>query len=210
MNALRLLVDVPTPLAKRLLHAFVALVLLGSTAAAQDSTRPWQRPNVLKTNLLAPVSLFYERALTPRFALRASARWLAFRGSDAERFVNATVEGKFYLASLARLRANAHPSGLFLNPYLKVRSRHVTERVGLNPDVYAEEQIRSLGFGLTAGYQWVFRRGFVLELFHGAGMMPPALSRYRRTRPDGTVTTDLTNAYLTMDVRTGVALGYAF
>jgi hypothetical protein len=111
---------------------------------------------------------------------------------------------------VARLRAQAHPSDFFVNPYLKVRSRHLTERVGLNPDVYAEERIRSIGFGLTVGYQWVFRRGFVLALFHGAGMMPPALSRYHRTSPDGTVTTDLTNPYLTMDLRSGVALRYAF
>lgn len=188
----------------------VILLARAPAAPAQDSTRRWSRPNVLKTNLLAPVSLFYERALTPRFALRSSVRWLAFTGSNFERFVNATIEGKFYTAKLARLRAKAHLSGFFLNPYLKVRARHLTERVGINPDVYAEERIRSLGFGLTVGYQWVFRRGFVLELFHGGGMMPPALSRYRYTRPDGTETTDLTNAYLTMDLRSGVSLGYAF
>lgn len=197
----------------RLLFAFATLSLsLSASALAQDTTRLWVRPNVLKTNLLAPISLFYERALTRRFALRISARALKLpRGTFNEQStVNATLEGKIYTARLARLAEKSHPTGFFVNPYLKARSSRVLDHVGIKPDVFEEETIKSVGLGLTVGYQWVSRRGFVVEVFHGWGAMPPALGHYRRLESDGTVTKVITNSYLTMDLRLGVSLGYAF
>ena len=89
---------------RRLAVTLLALTLLTSalSALAQDTTGRWGRPNVIKTNLLAPVSVFYERAITHRFALRLSARALKLlRGTFSEQsFINATVEGKFYTARL--------------------------------------------------------------------------------------------------------------
>lgn len=198
---------------KRLIFGLILLSLTGSVGAlAQDTTRRWSRPNVLKTNLLALVSIFYERALTRRFALRLSARALKLpRGTFNEQTsVNATLEGKIYTARPVNLAARAHPTGFFLNPYLKVRSARVLDHVGIKPDVFEEETVRSVGFGLTVGYQWMSRRGFVIELFNGFGAMPAALSRYRRQESDGTLTTRLTNDYLMMDWRAGLSLGYAF
>jgi hypothetical protein len=197
----------------RLLFAFTTLSLaLPTGALAQDTTRLWSRPNVLKTNLLAPLSVFYERALTRRFALQFSARALKLpRGTFNEQsFVNATVEGKFYTARLVNLTAKDHPTGFFVNPYLKARSLRVNDHIGINPDIFEEETAKSVGFGLEVGYQWVSRRGFVVEVFHGWGAMPPALGRYRRLESDGTITKVITNSYLTMDLRLGVCLGYAF
>lgn len=198
---------------ERLLLAGLALLFtLSARASAQDTTRRWRRPNVITTNLLAPVSVFHERALTRRFALRLSARALKLpKGTfNQQSFVNATLEGKIYTARSARLAAKHHPTGFFVNPYLKVRSRREVDHVDINPDVYEPEDVKSVGFGLTLGYQWVSSRGFVVELFHGFGAMPPALSRYRRTASDGTVTSRITNSYLTMDLRSGVSLGWAF
>jgi len=188
--------------------------LLGaaSPSSAQDTTQRWRRPNVIKTNLLAPVSLFYERALTRRFALRFSARALKLPAGtfNEQEFINATLEGKIYTARPARLAEKPHPAGFFLNPYLKVRSLRELDYVGLNPDVFEEETTKSIGAGLTIGYQWVSRRGVVVEMFNGFGFMPPALGRYRRLESDGTVTTRLTSDYLKMDWRAGFGLGYAF
>lgn len=188
------------------------LLVTVTPSSAQDTTQRWRRPNVIKTNLLAPVSIFYERALTRRFALRFSARALKLpRGTfNEQEFMNATLEGKIYTARPARLAAKPHPTGFFVNPYLKVRSLRELDYVGLNPDVFEEETIKSIGLGLTIGYQWVSRRGFVVELFNGFGAMPSALSRYRRLESDGTVTTRLTSDYLKMDWRAGFNLGYAF
>ncbi|GAB3642561.1 DUF3575 domain-containing protein [Spirosoma arcticum] len=199
--------------ARRLIFGLILLSLAGPVGGlAQDTTRLWSRPNVLKTNLLAPVSVFYERALTRRFALRLSARALKLpRGTFNEQtFINATVEGKFYTARLVNLTAKGHPTGFFVNPYLKARSLRVNDHVRINPDVFEKETIKSVGFGVTIGYQWVSRRGFVVEIFHGFGGMPAVLSRYRRLESDGTVTTRSTNDYLKMDWRAGVSLGYAF
>jgi hypothetical protein len=181
---------------------------------AQDSTRLWSRPNVLKTNLLAPISVFYERALTPRFALRTSIRWWQFGiVSKDEKFVNATIEGKFYTAKLARLMTKGHPSGFFINPYLKVRSLQYVNEIGSGPNKISELdeiRVKSIGFGLTVGYMWVLKRGFVVELVHGGGFMPDALTSFQHTMRYSTVTSDSGRDYLMLDLRTGISLGYAF
>ncbi len=179
---------------------------------AQDSTWRWNHPNLLKTNLLAPVSLFYERALTPRFALRSSVRWFAINKGLFERqaFINATLEGKIYTGKLSRLYTKSHPTGFFVNPYLKARSMRYVERVnyGANKEGDLDEiKVSSIGIGVTVGYQWVSSRGFVVEVFHGVGGFP--VNQIRHTMRYGTVVSG-PNDYLSLDLRSGVSLGYAF
>ena len=134
---------------------FGVFLLLSINASAQnpDTTWRWSRPNVLKTNLLAPVSLFYEWAITRRFALRLSTRALRLpRGTFNEQsFVNATLEGKIYTARPGRLAEKPHPTGFFVNPYLKARSLRGLDYVGINPDVFEVETVKYVGFGLTVG-----------------------------------------------------------
>lgn len=200
----------------RLFPILFGVFLLSINASAQNSDATWRytRPNVLKTNLLAPPSLFYERALTRRFALRFSTRvWSFGIGSKDTRFANATVEGKIYTAKLARLAAKAHPTGFFVNPYLKARTIRYVNEIGQGPgNAVALDEVRaqSIGFGLTIGYMWVFPRGFVLELQHGIGTQPAALTNFRHTGRYGTVTSDSGRDYLQLDFRTGISLGYAF
>ncbi|QJW90412.1 hypothetical protein HNV11_14000 [Spirosoma taeanense] len=188
-------------------------LLIGLAGAeAQDATRLWSRPNLLKTNLLAPVSLFYERALSRRSAIRFSSRWLKLPQGYGEdkAFVNATLEGKIYTASLTRLAAKAHPTGIFINPYLKARSMQYVQRVGYGTNKTGdldEIKVNSIGLGLTIGYQWVSRRGFVIELFNGAGAFP--IQDVQHTLRYGTVIADVGD-YLNLDIRSGISLGYAF
>lgn len=200
------------PATKHLPAAFIILLLMSTVrASAQDTTWRWSRPNLLKTNLLAPVSVFYERALTRRFALRTSVR--AFAGNLAfnnSRFVNATLEGKIYTARLARLAAKAHPAGFFVNPYLKARSLTYSEEIGQGPGngtARDEMIVRSLGAGLTVGYQWVGRRGFTVELVHGFGGF--FVNNIRHTMRYSNIESG-PNDYLSIDFRSGVSLGYAF
>ncbi|MFD1140939.1 DUF3575 domain-containing protein [Larkinella insperata] len=192
---------------------FVSL-LPSSQAVAQDTTRLWTRPNALKTNVLAPVSIFYERALTRRLAFRTSARlWPSSLVSGGGRFFNATLEGKLYTARPSRLAANVHPAGLFINPYLKARTLRYVSRISTGvgpPPALDEKEVRSMGFGLAIGYQWVIKQRLVVEVIHGHGVLPPTLTSFRHTRRYSPLTTDTSNEYLTFDFRTGISLGYAF
>lgn len=194
----------------RIILAYVGLSIGG--VWAQDTTRLWSRPNLLKTNILAPVSVFYERALTRRFAIRLSSRGLKLPQSLSEdkAFINATIEGKIYTSRLARLAAQAHPTGFFINPYLKARSMQYVQRVGYGFNKIGdldEVKVNSIGLGLTIGYQWVSRRGFVVEVFYGAGGFP--IQNIQHTLRYSTVTSDVSD-YLKLDFRSGVSLGYAF
>lgn len=202
--------------AGRLLLAFTTLLLAlptGVLAQDQDTIRLWVRPNVLKTNLLAPVSMFYERALTRRFAFRTSTRWLKLATGgvfNRQEFVKATIEGKIYTARMVNLTAKSHPTGFFVNPYVKARSMTYVERAGYGSTKVGdldEIKVNSIGVGLTVGYQWVSRRGFVVELCHGVGGFP--VTNIRHTGRYSNVVSG-PNDYLKLDFRTGVSLGYAF
>ncbi len=182
--------------------------------SAQDTAQRWRRPNVLKTNLLAPISVFYERALTPRFALRTSIRWWQFGVvAKDEKFINATIEGKFYTAKRSRLVVGEHPGGFFVSPYLKARSLRYVNQIGYGFNKVGdldEVKVQSIGLGLSVGYMWVLKRGFVIELVHGGGFFPDALTSFVHTMRYGTVTSDAGRDYRMLDLRTGVQLGYAF
>ncbi len=199
----------------RLTISLIVLLLANCPlATAQDTIRLWSRPNSIKTNLLAPVSLFYERALTPRFALRTSMRWLKLANGgvfkNGQEFVNLTIEGKIYTARKNQLMAKSHPTGFFVNPYLKTRSMQYVNRVNYGFTQVGdldEIQVKSIGVGLTIGYQWVSRAGFVVEIFHGAGGF--LINNIRHTMRYGTVVSP-PNDYLKLDLRSGFSLGYAF
>lgn len=194
--------------------ALLTLTLLTARvqAGGLDTLRRWQRPNVLKTNLLAPVSLFYERAVGDRFALRVSGRWLSGKRLVFEEssFVNATIEGKLYTARTSQLRRKPHPTGFFVNPYLKARSLRYVQRIGygFNKEGDRDEMVvNSIGAGLTIGYQWVSQNGVAVELFCGPGTF--LTNRIRHTMRYSNVISS-PNDYLNIDFRIGASLGYAF
>ncbi|QDK81585.1 hypothetical protein EXU85_24425 [Spirosoma sp. KCTC 42546] len=121
-----------------------------SDLSAQDSTRHWHRPNGIKTNLLAPVSLFFERALTERFALQGSIRWLSYTERHPVHFVNVALEARFYLNDAHWLAKQAHPAGLYVSPYLKARSLKYINEIGWGFNKVGdldEVIIQSIGFG---------------------------------------------------------------
>lgn len=199
---------------RQLLLALGCFFLALYPVSAQDTAWHWRRPNVLKTNLAAPVSMIYERALTPRFALRTSVRWWQFGiVSKDVKFVNATIEGKFYTRRQGRLMTGEHPAGFFISPYLKARSLRYVNEIGYGTNKTGdldEVKVQSIGMGLTMGYMWVLKRHFVLELVHGGGFFPDAFTRLRHTMQYSNVTSDSGQDLLRMDLRTGIHLGYAF
>lgn len=198
---------------RRLVLLMLTITACCSSVWGQDTTRRWNRPNLLKTNLLAPISLIYERAITHRFALQANVRWFNFGGLSQSDFVNAAVEGRFFLDGSDQRRLKSHPTGFYIGPYLKARSLHYINEIGqgLGKETARDEVfIRSLGVGALVGHQWVGRRGFSGDLFVGGGAMPYALSQYTHTLRYSPVTSDVGYDYYALDFRIGVSLGYAF
>jgi len=91
-------------------------LLSGPSAFAHPPDSLWVRPNTLRTNLLSPLSVFYEHAFTRRFTLRSSIRGWDFHVNAVKdtRFIHATLEAKFYISKIDRLMSKVHPSGFFL------------------------------------------------------------------------------------------------
>lgn len=63
-----------------------------------------------------------------------------------------------------------------------------------------EIKVNSIGVGPTVGYQWVSRRGFVVELCHGGGGFP--VNRIRHTGRYSNVVSG-PNDYLKLNLRPG-------
>ncbi|QMW04875.1 DUF3575 domain-containing protein [Spirosoma foliorum] len=200
----------------RLRLVVYSLLLSAATSnslSAQDSTRRWSRPNLVKTNLFAPVSLFYERALSERFALQGSVRWLSYYERHNVNFVNVALEARFYLNDSYWLQHKDHPAGLYLSPYLKARSLTYINEIGYGFNKVGdldEVIIKSIGFGGTIGYQWVSRNGFTVDAFLGIGAMPAGLSSYEHTMRYSTVISTNGFTFHSLDSRAGISLGYSF
>lgn len=194
----------------------VYAMFIGASAqgvSAQDSTRLWRHPNLVKTNLFAPVSLFYERALNRRVALQGSIRWLSYTNRHPVNFVNVALEGRFYLNNSKWLLTKEHPCGFYVSPYLKARSLRYINEIGYGFNKVGDLDeiiIKSIGFGGTVGHQWVGQKGFTGDVFLGVGAMPPGLSHYHHTFRYSTVMSTNGFDYHSMDLRAGISLGYAF
>lgn len=198
---------------RRLILLILSITACWSSVLGQDTIHRWNRPNLLKTNLLAPISLFYERAITHRFALQANVRWFNYGGLSKSDFINAAVEGRFYLDGPDERRIKTHPTGFYVGPYLKARSLHYINEIGqgLGQGTARDEVfIRSIGLGALVGHQWVGRRGFSGDIFVGGGAMPYALSQYEHTMHYSIVTSDAGYDYYAMDLRIGISLCYSF
>lgn len=189
------------------------LIALTSPLFAQRSTLLWRRPNLIKTNLLAPFSLFYERTLSQRFALQASVRWFRYSERHPVHFVNAALEARFYLNELAWLQKKAHCAGLYVSPYVKARNLTYINEIGYGFNKVGdldEVIIKSIGYGGVVGYQWIDRKNFTIDVFFGIGSMPAGLSSYQHTMRFGSVLSTNGFDYHQLDFRAGVSLGYAF
>lgn len=183
-----------------------------SPLLAQRATPLWPLPNLIKTNLLAPFSLFYERALSQRFALQASVRWLSYSERHPVHFVNAALEARFYLNEPAWLQQQVHCAGLYVSPYVKVRSLTYINEIGYGFNKAGdldEVIIKSIGYGGGIGYQWVNPKNFTIDAFFGMGSMPAELSSYQHTMRFSHVQSTNGFDYHRLDIRAVVSIGYA-
>ncbi len=194
----------------RLLPTVIAIGILVSTAAiAQDSTRQYLRPGLIKTNLTGPFSLLIEVPTANRQSLQLSAKYLTWGLFGKATYVNITPEYRFYLSKQPPSARRPAPKGLYVGPYLRYQSV-VEEHIGiLASQRYGTVFYSMFGGGAVVGTQFISRGGFVLDSFLGAGYFP--LMPYRITTERTTYRPpDAKPETYRFDLRLGLCIGLAF
>jgi hypothetical protein len=169
-----------TPARKMLICFFLVVLLfwMASPLYAQNTggNESSFKSNV-KTNVLALFSVAYEGAVAERKSLLFEFRY----SPTADLFdkglrIVAASEMRFYLD---KIRPGLQ--GFYLGPYLKYRYMEIEKQpdmlltaltLGLAGMIEKELRLHTFGFGGQAGYQWIFRRGMVLNAFGGLGYNP--------------------------------------
>lgn len=162
-------------------------LLAGRPLLAQDTTRQFVRPAVLKTNLLMPFTLSLELPTTSKQSFQFSAHYLGLQGTSSawsftpgektfsrSRYVNLIPEYRFYLSKTASARRPA-PKGWYLGPYLKYHYETNFTSTSTQGFTHVSERatsVSSFGGGLLIGAQFITRWGFVVNGFLGRGYFP--------------------------------------
>lgn len=161
-------------------------LLAGRPLLAQDTTRQFMRPALLKTNLLYPFMLSVEVPTTPRQSFQFNAHYFGMKGTSSmlftpgtqfsrERNVNITPEYRFYLSRSTGSARRPAPRGLYLGPYLTYHYEYQftsTKWQGTTGINERTESISSFGGGVVVGVQFITRGGFVIDGFLGRGYFP--------------------------------------
>lgn len=193
----------------------LSALLVAQPLSAQDSTRQYLRPALVKTNLLGPFSLLVEVPTTARRSVQISVQRSRFRLFSEYRSFSITPEYRFYLSKLAATGRRPAPKGFYVSPYLKYRTV-ADESIGLfsNRTLYTVFY-KMAGGGAVAGSQFISRGGFTLDAFVGVGYFPRVT--YRITVP---YDSSYQNSYsrppearpqeYRLDLRVGLCIGLAF
>ena len=156
-------------------------LLAGGPLLAQDSTRQFVRPALLKTNLLYPLGLSVEVPTTPRQSFQFSTHYYGITteswfgtGFTKERYFNLIPEYRFYVSRAAPSARRPAPKGLYLGLYLRYLQHNT-----FNYDTYtgrvrprSSYSTSSFGGGAVAGVQFIMWGGFVIDGFLGGGYFP--------------------------------------
>lgn len=180
---------------------FVSLMILvlGINLFAQDQPEVATEKNVLKVNTLALIlttgSIFYERQLSNIMSAQMGVGYFNYKIEDTKlNGLFLTPEARFYI------RKNAI-DGFYMAPYLRY-TRYGFNTTSESGD--SEGSFTSFGGGLSFGRQWIFKKGFVMDLFFGGHYMG---SQIKLT--SGTQEPDLTKLS-GFRTRVGFCLGFAF
>lgn len=175
---------------------FLMLLAMFASANAQNEIVVAPEKNVLKVNTLSLVigtgSVFYERAITDMISAQMGVAYLNYKVSETK-FTGMilTPEVKFYI------RNNAI-DGFYLSPYLRYN----------NYEYKGSEQSKgnytSFGGGVAFGRQWIFKKGFVIDLFFGGHYTDGNVKVTSGSDP-----VDVTK-FEGFKTRVGFAIGFAF
>ncbi len=170
-----------------------------------------QRKNVIQLNILPLVfnsyNLFYERKIESKLSVVLAMNYFHsksgfFKYYDS-RWFSATFDFRRYFSSSL--------NGLFVSPYFKYKYVIDYQIVNdywdpsLNLTIETpiqDEHWHFVGFGLTAGYQWVYNNGISLGIFTGGGYYPVAVLI--------TNNPDYTHQKFRIDLRAAFTAGFAF
>lgn len=152
--------------------------------------------NTVKINPLSALfrtgSVFYEHAISSKSSVQLG---FAISGAklDKEKFrgIALTPEYRFYLKNNA-------PDGLYFAPFSKYQ--HYTISNDTDKGTYS-----SFGGGLMLGRQWMYKSGFVLDLFLG-----PAFNSGTYKQEYGNGDPEISGAIDGFGIRVGLAIGFGF
>ncbi len=175
----------------------IGLIFMITTAPlySQDQSAVSSEKNVLKVNTLALIiatgSIFYEREISDLISGQLGVGYLNYKINDAK-FTGLilTPEMRFYV------RKNAI-DGFYVAPYLRYQKYNFdgTESNG---------SLTSVGGGAALGMQWIFPKGFVMDLFFGGHYTSADAKLTSGTEAPGITTFD------GFHTRVGFMLGFAF
>ena len=174
----------------------ILLVILFTVPAfPQDESEPETYNNVIKANtlilIIASGSIFYERRLTDITAAQLGVGFLSYKIDETKLSgLFLTPEFKFYI------RKNAL-DGFYMAPYLRYMNCSYDNNNG-------EGSLRNFGGGLSFGRQWIFEKGFAMELFFGGHY---ADSSFEITSGDEPTDLSKMEGFRT---RIGFCIGFAF
>jgi outer membrane autotransporter protein len=185
----------------------LALLGLCGSAASQAQT--------LKTNILAPVSLYYEQPITEKISVNVGASYdvlttgVSLTGGTRSGFSSYSipVDVRFYLGD-----PDEPNTGFYLGPYIKYRHYGYTLETTSIFTTSTQKNTYSynaLGFGVMAGYQLLITDNLTADFFLGAGYGGIGSYKYTYTDFSGKEQTEnLTIPAFTS--RLGACIGYRF
>jgi hypothetical protein len=196
------------------------LILSGALMAASAFFSISANAQAIKTNFAAPLSLYYEQAISDGISVQLGASYdVLSSGITAVSSFDRTAYTSFSIPLEARLYFSEEVGdGLFAGAFVKYRRYAYTlsapNLFGGEEDFYEYENDK-LGIGATFGYQKRFDSGILFDAFLGLGFAPLNTAKYTFTQTyrdfNGNLVTDtdVLNAPTTGIVsRLGVCLGY--
>jgi hypothetical protein len=175
----------------------VLLLVLGFavTSYAQDQPSVAPEKNVMKINTLALIirtgAVFYEREISDLTSAQLGIAYMNYTINQTKlNGLSVTPEVRFYI------RKNAL-DGFYLGPYLRYNNFSYDDNSSTG-------KYEAFGGGVSFGRQWIFKKGFVIDLFFGGHY-----TNSKVTLTSGSETPDFTKIE-GFSIRTGFSIGFAF
>ena len=175
----------------------LAFSFLASPVFAQDKPDVSVEKNVLKVNTLSLIlgtgSVFYEREISDLTSAQFGVAYLSYKFGDTKfHGLILTPEFRFYV------RKNAI-DGFYIAPYLRYQDFGYETK-----DNSSKGSFTGFGGGIVFGRQWIFQKGFVMDLFFGGHYTNKNLDITSGTEPP-----DITKIE-GFKTRVGFSIGFAF